>query len=457
MNLVVLCGGNGTRLWPVSRSLFPKQFVKFTDEESLFQKTLARNSGLGQSFTVVINQEQYFLGLDQLEELGLENEARFVLEPVGRNTAPAIALAAFWSAPDEILMVVPSDHIIENLVSYNQAVETAVAFARENKLVTFGIRPGYAETGFGYLEVDGNTVKSFREKPDLETAKGYVFSGNYLWNSGMFCFKAGVFLEELKKHSPDIFDECLRTYQNSSRDKLLKPRAADMKAIRSESIDYAVMEKSSELRVVPLDVGWNDLGSFDALDGILPKDENGNTRSQGAVHLNSKNNFVLTSNRLVSTIDVEDLIVIDTNDALLVTKKGSSQKVKDLVQEVNKTREALTTLHSEVHRPWGTYTVLEDTAGYKVKKINVRPGARLSLQYHHHRSEHWIVVSGTATVTIGERTFELKQNESTYIPKEVKHRLENLGTTDLVIIEAQIGEYLKEDDIVRVQDDYLRN
>lgn len=457
MQVVILCGGSGTRLWPISRTLYPKQFVKLFQDESLFQKTVKRNTNLASSFSVVINQDQYFMGLDQLDDLKLNLKSTFILEPIGRNTAPAIAMAALACSPEEILLVVPSDHLIEKQADYEATVNKARELAQNDRLVTFGIKPGYAETGYGYIEASGLDVKSFKEKPDAATAEAYVKAGNYFWNSGMFCFKAKVFLEELKKYAPDVYEESLKAFNHARRDQAIRLQMEDMKSIRSESIDYAVMEKSQLVNVVPADIGWSDLGSFDSLYEALPKDKDGNTLSENTIHLGSKNNLVISHNRLISTIDVEDLMIVDTSDALVIAKKGSTQKVKDLVGLVKKQNVEMTNVHTTAHRPWGTYTILEENPGYKVKQITVRPGAKLSLQYHHHRSEHWIVVSGIATVTNGDKTFDLKQNESTYIPKEAKHRLFNNQKEDLVLIEAQVGGYLGEDDIVRLQDDYKRN
>lgn len=457
MQVVILCGGSGTRLWPVSRTLYPKQFVKLFNDESLFQKTIKRNAKLADSFSVVINQEQYFLGLDQIEDLKLAKNSQFILEPTGRNTAPAIALAAMACKREEILLIVPSDHLIEKESDYEAAIKKAQELAQNDRLVTFGIKPHYAETGYGYIEANGLEVKSFKEKPDSETAGKYVKAGNYFWNSGMFCFKAGTFLDELKAYAPDIYDQSVKAFEHARKDQAIRIQMDDMKAIRSESIDYAVMEKSKKVNVVPSDIGWSDLGSFDSLYEALPKDKNGNTDCDNAIHIGSKNNLIIGSNRLISTIDVEDLMIVDTSDAIVISKKGSTQKVKELVAEVKKRNTEMTNVHTTAHRPWGTYTILEENPGYKVKQITVRPGAKLSLQYHHHRSEHWIVVSGVATVTINDKTFDLKQNESTYIPKEATHRMANNQKEDLIMIEAQVGTYLGEDDIVRLQDDYKRN
>lgn len=458
MQVVILCGGSGTRLWPISRSLFPKQFVRLFGNESLFQKTITRNASLGDSFSIIINQEQYFMGLDQFDELKISNKSTFILEPIGRNTAPAIALAALACDPNEILLIVPSDHLIEKESDYKKSVETAVKFAKDNQLVTFGIKPSYAEVGYGYIEANQNDVKAFKEKPDLALAQSYVKAGNYFWNSGMFCFKAQVYLEELKKYAPDIYEQSKNAYELAKKENnIVRLNLNDMNPIRSESIDYAVMEKSKSVKVVPADIGWSDLGSFDSLYEALPKDQNGNTEAKNVINIGSKNNLIINSKRLISTIDVENLMIVDTADALVIAKKGSTQKVKELVAQVKKISPEMTSVHTTAHRPWGTYTILDENPGYKVKQILVRPGAKLSLQYHHHRSEHWIVVKGIATITINDKTFDLKQNESTYIPKEATHRLTNNQKEDLILIEAQVGNYLGEDDIVRLQDDYKRN
>jgi len=452
---IILCGGNGTRLWPISRKFFPKQFCKFFDNQSLFQKTVIRNRLFCKKQFIVSNEEQYFLALDQLEELN-ENNCRFMLEPVGRNTAPAIALACLDLEPEDIVLVTPSDHLIKNESDYEKVLNEAKELAEEGYLVTFGIKPEYPETGFGYIEADGNNVKSFKEKPDFETAKKYLDKGNFYWNSGMFVFKVGVFLEELQKHSSEMYDSSKLAYQNAKKDNPLRIKLDDMLAIPKDSIDYAVMEKSERIKVVPAAIGWSDLGSFESLYKELPKDGLGNIASEKNINLNSKNNFVYSSNRTIATIDIEDLIVVDTQDVLLLSKKGSSQKVKEIVKDLENKNSDLHKVHVTAHRPWGTYTVLEEGDRYKIKKILVKPGAKLSLQKHYHRNEHWVVVSGTAKITIGENETILRPNESTYIPMGQVHRLENPGKIDLIIIEAQVGDYLGEDDIVRLKDEFLR-
>ena len=487
MTNIILCGGSGTRLWPLSRTLMPKQFVKLFNGESLFQKTVERNQKACTSQFIVSNAEQYFLAVDQIEEHNQDNSklniqnSKFLLEPVGRNTAPAIALACFALDSEEIVLVTPSDHLIKDEDAYLEAVEKAKSFAEADNLVTFGITPKYAETGFGYIEAEpqesatgyelrttneGLNVQSFKEKPDLKTAESYLSENvalnthhlalKYYWNSGMFCFKAGTFLSELEKYTPEIYKSSLKAFQNSKEEivtrntqHVTRIHHEDMINIPDESIDYAVMEKSNKVKVIPSDIVWSDLGSFESLDEEIESSEN-------VINIDSSNNLVLSSKQ-VATIDVDDLIIIDTADALLVSKKGSSQKVKEVVKLLKEKNSELPNIHVTAHRPWGTYTILDESEGYKVKRIVVKPGKRLSLQKHHHRSEHWIVVSGTAVVTRGTDTYTVNANESTYIPMGEVHRLENVGKIDLVMIEAQVGEYVGEDDIIRIEDDFKRN
>lgn len=456
MTNIILCGGSGTRLWPISRTLMPKQFVKLFSNKSLFQLTVERNNKLCRSQFIVSNSEQYFLALDQLEELDKSNNS-YLLEPIGRNTAPAIALACMALEYDEIVLVTPSDHLIKDEKEYEKVLKKAKEFAKDNKLVTFGITPTFAETGYGYIEtLNEFDVKAFHEKPDFETATFYLKAGNYYWNSGMFCFKAGVFLDELEKYSPEIYNQSLNAFNNANKNEIIRIKHEDMMAIPEDSIDYAVMEKSDIVKVIPSNIDWNDVGSFDALFEELPKDKNGNTKNDNHISIDSKNNLVYGSERKIATIDVEDLIIIDTGDALLVSKKGSSQKVKKVVEKLKESNSQLHNIHLTGHRPWGTYTVLEEANGYKIKRIEVKPGSRLSLQKHFHRNEHWIVVSGTATVTVGNEKKYVRPNESTYIKMGEAHRLENEGKIPVVLIEAQVGEYTGEDDIVRINDEYGR-
>lgn len=453
MTNIILSGGSGTRLWPISRTLMPKQFANLFNSHSLFMMCYERNSSLCEKTLVVSNEQQYFLALDQLESVSARN-VKFLLEPIGRNTAPAIALACLSLEYDEIVFVTPSDHLIRDEVAYKNSVLRAQEYVERGFLVTFGIQPKDANTGYGYIEANGEDVLMFHEKPDLTTAQSYIEAGNFYWNSGMFMFKAGVFLNELKEQSPEIYDACVLAYDKSSPNHPFRIKLEYMQKIPADSIDYAVMERASLAKVVPADIGWSDLGSFDSLDDELPKDTNGNTINEKNISLNSKNNLIINSDRTIATIDVDDLNIVDTKDALLICKKGSSQKVKQVV-ELLKDSDLIHT-HVTTHRPWGTYTVLEDESGYKIKRIVVKPGKRLSLQKHYHRNEHWIVVSGTATVTIGERNFLLRENESTFIKMGEIHRLENEGKIPVVLIEAQVGSYTGEDDIVRIEDDFSR-
>ncbi len=485
MKNVILCGGNGTRLWPISRQLMQKQFLKLFGGQSLFQKTLERNEDTAEGFLIVSNLEHYFLTIDQIEELNNSKfnikNSTFILEPFGKNTAPAIAFACFGLDKEEIVFVTPSDHLIKDQEKYIEAVNKAKGFAKDNYLVTFGITPTHPNTGYGYIETKASiakckvqNVKQFKEKPRLEIAKKYLEENSelktqnsalkYYWNSGMFMFKAGVFLEELKNYAPEIYDASNMAFNNSLNIQNLtfKIKKKDMQNIPSDSIDYAVMEKSKRVKVVSCDIGWNDLGNFDALYDESKKDENNNailvTNNQYTntpITIDSKNNLII-SNKQVATVDIENCIIADTDDALLITKKGSSQKVKDVVAKLKTQNSPLLTTHTLVHRPWGTYEVLTNEDRYKIKRIVVKPGKRLSLQKHFHRSEHWIVVSGAAEVQVGDKTYPIKPNESTYIKMGEIHRLSNPGKIPVVLIEAQVGEYVGEDDIVRLSDDYHR-
>ena len=455
---LILCGGNGTRLWPVSRSLMPKQFAPLFDGQSLFRKTVVTNSAVCESQFIVSNADQFFLAKDQLEAEGKRN-CKFLLEPVGRNTAPAIALACLTMKEDEIVLVSPSDHVIRKKDEYKKVLLRAQELAKEGNLVTFGITPTSPETGYGYIEADGENVKRFVEKPDRAAAEKYLLAGNFYWNSGIFCFTAKTFLSELQKHSPDILEAAKTALANTAIEigEPIRVAMDDMKAIPSNSIDYAVMEKSNIVKVVPSDIGWSDLGSFDSLYGEYPHDENGNNVNPRHIAVGSKNSLVMGSQRDIATIDLENMLIVDTPDALLVAPLSSSQKVKQVVEELKVRGSDLISVPQTVNRPWGTYSVLESTERYKMKRIVVKPGKRLSLQKHLHRSEHWVVVSGTATVTVGDKVFYVRPNESTYIPVGEVHRLQNEGRLPLVIVEIQVGEYTGEDDIIRMEDDFRRN
>lgn len=454
---LVLCGGSGTRLWPLSRSLYPKQFIKLFNNRSLFQLTILRNKDLVEKFIFVTNESHYFLALDQIEELGLSlDKTEFILEPMGKNTAPAVAFGCFLTNPEEIVLISSADHHINPTNNYYDGIDKAKQLAQLDFIVTFGIKPTSPNTGYGYIKSKGFEVEEFREKPDLETAKKYIEDGSYYWNSGIFCFKSQTYLNELKLYESDIFDSSKVAFDYVKNCTPIRIKEQHMSKIESKSIDYAVAEKSKKLKMVAFDIEWSDLGSFDSLYDVLEKDENGNTKNN-AILINSKDNLIIEeNNRTIGAIDIENLIIVDTADALLVSKKGSGQKVKEVVSLLKNKHSELTDVHLTVYRPWGNYTLLEENLFYKIKKIVVKPKKRLSLQRHIHRSEHWIVVSGTALVTVGDKEFILRPNESTYIKIGDLHRLENPGIIDLVIIEAQVGEYVGEDDIIRIEDDFKR-
>ncbi|MGB2551760.1 mannose-1-phosphate guanylyltransferase/mannose-6-phosphate isomerase [Campylobacter sp. MOP51] len=456
MTNIILCGGSGTRLWPISREFFPKQFIKLFNDRSLFQLTVGRNLKVCNKSIVVANSEYYFLTIDQLEEINVYMD-NYILEPIGRNTAAAIALACLALDNEEIVLVTPSDHLIKNEIEYNRVVVEAEKLAKENNLVMFGIRPKFVETGFGYIYKEGNDVKGFYEKPSVENATKFLEDGNYYWNSGIFMFKAGIFLNELKKYSEDIFNTSVEAFKNSKKENLIRIKLEDMLNIPENSIDYAVMEKSSVSKVVVCDnIDWSDLGSFDALYDEFEKDNHGNVLNNDYLPVDSNRNLIYSCGRKIATIDIDDCIIIDSPDAILIGKRGSSQKVKLIVDKLKTDESELYESHLTTYRPWGKYTVLENSLGYKIKKIEVNPGKRLSLQKHFHRNEHWIVVSGTATVIIEDETKLIRTNESTYIKAGEIHRLSNNGKIPVVLIEVQVGEYIKEDDIIRIKDDYNR-
>lgn len=457
MTNVILLGGSGTRLWPVSRFLLPKQFINFFDNKSLFQLTISRNTDIVDRTIVVLNQEHYFLTLDQISQIKA-NITKFIIEPMSKDSAAAIAISCFSLPQDEIVLVTPSDHLIKNQQEYKNKISQAKLLAKENFLVVFGLKPTYPETGFGYIQTENeNDVKLFCEKPDYKTALKYIKSDDFFWNSGMFMFKAGVFLNELKKHSPDIYNTSFLAYNKSKKeDNLIRINLNDMEKIPSNSIDYALMEKSNIIKLISSDsMGWSDVGSFDSLYDELPKDEYNNTKNDNLVSIDSRDNFVYCDKN-ISLIDVENLIIADTKDALLISKKGNSNKIKNLVKTLNKSNKDLVDTHIKTYRPWGYYTVIGSGKNYKIKKIVVKPKKRLSLQKHFHRNEHWIMVSGVASVTINDSIKDLYPNESIYIVKNAIHRLANNTDKDITLIEIQTGDYLSEDDIVRIEDDFNR-
>lgn len=466
MIAVILSGGAGTRLWPASRESHPKPFMKLADGQTLIEKTYARAKALGSDVLTVTNRDYYFMSRDELERVGVSGG--FLLEPFGRNTAPAIALAAKMveatQGAESVMLVLAADHLIADQAGFASAVMEASKLAAQDYLVTFGIVPTAPETGFGYIERgeplgSGNKVARFVEKPDLATAQDYVTSGRYLWNSGMFCFKAGVFLAELAAHAPEVaqaVDACWAAMQPLNNSQMAEIPAEFFKTAPDISIDYAVMEKSDRVAVVPGDFGWSDIGSWNAIRDLVEPDAGQNRALGEAIFVDSMNTFVQSEDRLVATVGINDLMIIDTADALLVAHPDKAQDVKKVVAQLKKEGHDAFKLHRTVARPWGTYTVLEEAPGFKIKRIEVKPGASLSLQMHHHRSEHWVVVNGTAKITNGDNEILIQANESTYIPAGQKHRLENPGIIPCVMIEVQCGAYLGEDDIVRFDDKYGR-
>jgi mannose-1-phosphate guanylyltransferase/mannose-6-phosphate isomerase len=475
---VILCGGSGSRLWPLSRAGFPKQFLCLTGNESLFQQAAKRLVMLATPEVnvaapcIVTNEEHRFLAQEQLRESNIELGA-VLLEPVGRNTAPALtlaALAALEDGHDPILVVTPADHTVDNFEIFSEAVHQAIQLAANGQIVTLGVTPSCPETGYGYIKVANKKnsdssnfiVERFVEKPHAAIAQGYLDEGGYFWNAGVFVLKASVWLAALDCFRPDISRMTRQAWTHRKVDSaFVRPDKAEFAAIHSESIDYAVMEHcpSSDfsIRMVPLDAGWSDLGAWDSVWQILSKDENGNAHFGDVLTTESHNTLVHATSRLVSLVGVDNLIVIETADAVLVADKSRSQDVKHIVSQLMANGREEQALHRKVHRPWGWYDSIDEGGRFKVKRIQVKPKASLSLQKHHHRAEHWVVVKGTAEITCGDKTFLLSENQSTYIPIGETHRLANPGAIPLEIIEVQSGSYLGEDDIVRYEDQYGRH
>lgn len=476
---VILCGGSGTRLWPLSRSGFPKQFICFTGSESLFQQAAMRLVGLGSEDLkvakpiIVTNQEHRFLASEQLREVGIELGAA-LLEPVGRNTAPALTLAALSATSeglDPVMVVTPADHTISNLAAFTQAIQVAVQEASAGNVVVLGVTPDSPETGYGYVQATKAykdsvmMVQRFVEKPNGATAQQYLDEGSYYWNAGMFVLKASVWLKVLKQFRPDILHATAaawdqRSIDNSMAAPFVSPSNAEFDSIPAESIDCAVMEhlpgSDQPLCMVPLNADWSDMGAWDAVWQALPQDAQGNAQVGDVLITDAQRTLVHASSRLVTLVGVQDLIVIETPDAVLVTDKTRNQDVKHIVKQLQQFQREEHALHRKVHRPWGWYDSVEEGDRFKVKRIQVKPGASLSLQKHHHRAEHWVVVKGMAEITNGDSTLLLNENQSTYIPLGAVHRLTNPGKIPLEIIEVQSGDYLGEDDIVRLEDTYGR-
>lgn len=474
---VILCGGSGTRLWPLSRTGFPKQFLCLTGDESLFQQAAQRVSRLGSSRInvaapiIVTSEDHRFLASEQLREIAIELSC-VLLEPLGRNTAPALtlaALAALESGNDPVLVVTPADQTISNQDAFTTSMQLAIDEAALGTIVILGITPDRPETGYGYIQINRADVREealivqrFVEKPDAGTARRYLDEGDYYWNAGMFVLKASIWLKSLEQFRPDIIQSTHEAWKKRSVDAhFVRPDKAAFSAVPTESVDYAVMEScpgsAFPIRMVPLNAGWSDLGAWDAVWSVLPKDESGNAHIGDVLTVDSRNTLVHATSRLVSLVGVEDIVVVETSDAILVADKSRSQDVKHIVNTLNQQKREEHALHRKVHRPWGWYDSIDEGGGFKVKRIQVKPKASLSLQKHRHRAEHWIVVKGTAEITNGDKAILLTENQSTYIPLGEMHRLANPGNIPLEIIEVQSGSYLGEDDIVRFEDDYGRS
>ncbi len=460
---VILAGGTGSRLWPLSRELYPKQLLRLIDHTSLLQTTMLRVKSLPEFLppVIVVGEDHRFITKIQVEELGCFKDFSILLEPLGRNTAPAICGAAEFCkqrGEDVVLLILPADHVVLSLDRFVKAVLQAAQLAEEGAVVTFGIQPTKPETGYGYIEQgENNKVASFKEKPDLAVARDYLAKGNYFWNSGMFAFTVKTFLQEMEKFAPEMLTCMSEAVINGTKDgRFFRFEQSAMERCPNDSIDYALMEKTAVAAVVVADLGWSDIGSWKALWDVLEKDDNGNVTRGDVLLEDTRNCLVKSENMLVATVGMEDTLVVETADAILVAPLSRSQDVKKVVTRLKNEHRKEFSLHSTVYRPWGSYTVLEEHPRFQIKRITVTPGAKLSLQMHHHRHEHWVVVSGTAKIVNGEQEILLYENQSTYIPAGTVHRLENPGVIALELIEVQNGSYLGEDDIVRFDDVYGR-
>ena len=459
---VILCGGSGTRLWPLSRKLYPKQFMRLVNDNTLFQDTILRLPKEVANPLVICNEEYRFLAAEQLRQINKDSND-IILEPIGKNTAPAIALAALATGNDPLLLVLPADHVIEDEEYFKKLVLEAVPLAESGKLITFGVIPTEAHTGYGYIKggrkIDvGLAVDQFVEKPSTQNAKRYFESGKYYWNSGIFLFNANRYLEELNKFRPDIYRACKESMLGTKSDlNFLRIDKTRFEECPSESVDYAVMENTADAVVIPMDAGWSDVGSWSSLWDITNKDHNGNVIHGDVIIHNSTNSFIRSDDKMVTAIGVDNLVIVVTKDVVMISNKDSVQDVNLIAKKLKDSERTEWEIHREVYRPWGKYDSIDYGDRYQVKKITVKPGAALSLQKHQHRAEHWIVLVGTAKVTKGEEVFLLAENESVYIPIGVVHALENPGEVDLELIEIQSGEYLGEDDIIRLQDRYGRD
>ena len=463
---VILTGGSGTRLWPLSRTFFPKQFINLVNDTTLFQDTIMRLPKEVSEPLIICNEAHRFIVAEQLRQIESGNIG-IILEPVGKNTAPAIAIAAMKllnDNKDPILLVLSSDHLIKNNQKFHNSIIVANEIAEQKKLVAIGIEPSAAETGYGYIEIDNSdkseyyNITSFTEKPNQKNAKKYLDSGNYLWNSGIFLFRASVYLRELEKFEPEIYTACKKSSKSVNIDSdFVRLDNMHFRKCPSKSIDYAVMEKTNNAVVVPFNGVWSDIGSWDTLWKAKPKDTNNNVIEGDVILDKVSNSYVYSSNRLVSATNLSDLIIIDTQDALLVSSKKSSQNINNIVEKLKIDSRSEKDDNRKVYRPWGYFDSIDYGEGFQVKRLFINPGAKLSLQKHQKRAEHWVVVKGIALVTCGEKKYKLTENQSTYIPKGEIHRLENCEKIPLEIIEIQTGNYLGEDDIIRLEDDYERS